>query len=635
MAVADRITPRFHFTSIVNNGENCEGGCQSLQQSGFAFTDQLQRRNDIERKSMPDGNVAKESGSQRDPTQLRSARWFSPDDLRSFGHRSRLKQMGFDDADYCDKPIIGILNTWSDLNTCHSHLRERAADVKRGILQAGGFPVEVPVMSLGEMFMKPTTMLYRNLLAMEAEEVLRCHPIDAAVLMGGCDKTVPGLLMGAISADIPSVFMPAGPMLKARWKNETLGSGSDVWKYWAERCAGNLCDGDWKDIEDCIGRSAGTCMTMGTASTMACIAESLGMTMPRAACVPAVVAEHSRLAVASGRRAVDMAWEQLKPSQVVTKESIDNAIVTQLTIGGSTNAIVHILAFARRIGIPLTLERFDELSRVVPVLGDIRPSGRFLMEDFYNAGGLSALLERLRDLLNLDCVTVSGQTLGEQISGAETIDNEVIRVRENALSDTGGTCVLRGNLAPDGCVLKTVAADPRLLKHRGPALVFDDYAQLKSSIDDPDLPVTADTVVVLRSAGPLGAPGFPEWGMLPIPQKLLKEGVRDMLRISDARMSGTSYGTCILHVSPESHVGGPLALVQTGDEIELDVEQRTLAWHVEDDEIARRRAKWQAPDFGWDRGYHSLFAKHVTQAHEGCDFDFLEGRTPDVEPDIF
>lgn len=579
--------------------------------------------------------MTENTSASNDPSSLRSARWFSPDDLRSFGHRSRMKQMGFDDTDFRDKPIVAILNTWSDLNTCHSHFKERAADVRRGILQAGGFPVEVPVMSLGEMFMKPSTMLYRNLLAMETEEVLRCHPIDAAVLMGGCDKTVPGLIMGAISADIPSIFMPAGPMLKARWRNETLGSGSDVWKYWAERCAGNLCDGDWGEIENCIGRSAGTCMTMGTASTMACIAEAMGMTLPGAACTPAVVAEHSRLAVATGRRCVDMAWKQQKPSQIITPEAIDNGIITQLTIGGSTNAIVHILAMAKRAGIPLTLDRFDELSKKVPVLGDIRPSGTYLMEDFFNAGGLGALLAQLGDVLHTDSMTVSGRTLGAEIDGRQVHDPKVIRPREKPLSETGGTCLLRGNLAPDGCVIKTVAADPKLLTHKGPALVFDDYPDLKEKINDPDLPVTADTVLILRSAGPLGAPGFPEWGMLPIPNKLLKEGVRDMVRISDARMSGTSYGTCVLHVSPESHAGGPLALVQTGDEIELDVPNREISWNVPEDEIERRRAAWKPPAERWSRGYHALFAKHVTQAHEGCDFDFLEGRSPNQEPDIF
>ncbi len=571
----------------------------------------------------------------RDPKQLRSARWFQPDDLRSFGHRSRFKGMGLDDQDYRDKPIVGILNTWSDLNTCHSHFPQRVEEVKRGILQAGGFPVEIPVMSLGEMLMKPTTMLYRNLLAMETEEVLRCHPLDAAVLMGGCDKTVPALLMGAISADIPSIFLPAGPMLKARWKDQTLGSGSDAWKYWAERCAGNLPDCDWHEIENCIARSAGTCMTMGTASTMACIAEAMGMTLPMASSIPSVVAEHSRLAVATGRRAVDMAWDKLAPSKILNQSSFNNAVVTQLTIGGSTNAIVHIIAMAGRANAKISLDDFDAWSKKVPVLADLRPAGRFLMEDFHHAGGLAGLLKRLPDLIDYRCSTVSGETLGNQIERGSVLDNEIIRTRENPLSLCGGTYVLRGNLAPDGCVIKPVAAESRLLKHRGKAVVFDNYAELKTKINDPGLDVTADSVMVLRSAGPLGAPGFPEWGMLPIPAKLLKAGIRDLVRISDARMSGTSYGSCVLHVSPESHVGGPLALVKTGDEIELDVEARRLTLCVSDEELAARKANWTAPDFGWTRGYHAMFAKHVTQAHQGCDFDFLAGQSPGCEPPIF
>ena len=571
----------------------------------------------------------------RDPSSLRSARWFAPDDLRSFGHRSRLKGMGSDDEDYRDRPVIGLLNTWSDLNTCHSHFPQRVEEVKRGILQAGGFPVEVPVMSLGEMLMKPTTMLYRNLLAMETEEVLRCHPIDAAVLMGGCDKTVPALIMGAISADIPSIFLPAGPMLKGRWKDQTLGSGSDAWKYWAEKCAGNLCDGDWTGIENCIARSAGTCMTMGTASTMACIAEVMGMTLPFASSIPAVVAEHSRLAVATGRRAVDLAWEKLTPSKILSADSFRNAIITQLTIGGSTNAIVHIIAMAGRAGVKITLDDFDAWSRKIPMLGDLRPAGRFLMEDFHHAGGLAGLLNRLRDLLAMETMTVSGVTLDKQIGDAAVIDDNIIRTRANPVSPTGGTCVLRGNLAPDGCVIKTVAADPKLLQHRGPAIVFDDYPAMKARINDPNLDVTADSVLILRSAGPLGAPGFPEWGQLPIPEKLLRAGVRDMLRVSDARMSGTSYGACVLHVSPESYLGGPLALVQDGDMIELDIANRKLTVCVSDEELARRRSLWKAPVPAWERGYQKLFAKHILQAHQGCDFDFLVGSSPNREPSIF
>ena len=570
-----------------------------------------------------------------DPKSLRSHRWFGPDDLRSFGHRSRLKGMGIDDTDFRGRPVIGILNTWSDLNTCHSHFRERGEEIKRGVLQSGGFPVEVPVMSLSEMLMKPTTMLYRNLLAMETEEVLRCHPIDACVLMGGCDKTVPGLLMGAISADVPAIFFPAGPMLNAYWKTETLGSGTDAWKYWAERCAGNFCDEDWHAIENCIARSAGTCMTMGTASTMACMAEALGFTLPGASSIPAVVAEHNRLAVATGRAAVEIAWTRRAPSQILRPGSFHNAMVTQLSIGGSTNAIVHAIALSRRAGFPVTLDDYDRLSRTVPLLLNLRPSGKYLMEDFHRAGGLRGLWLQMRDLLSVDEKQVWGGTLADALSGVEVIDAEVIRSRANPLLAHGGTCVLRGNLAPNGCVIKTSAAKSELLQHRGPAVVFENYADLKRRIHSPDLDVGPESVLVLQSAGPIGAPGFPEWGMLPIPEKLLKQGVRDMVRISDARMSGTSYGSCVLHVSPESAVGGPLAWVKTGDIIALDVPARTLELCVSDTELDARRRDWQPPRPLPDRGYLKLFAEHVTQAHEGCDFDFLEGKSPNLEPDIF
>jgi dihydroxy-acid dehydratase len=542
--------------------------------------------------------------------------------------------MGFSDEDYRDKQIIAILNTWSELNTCHSHLRQRADEIKRGIWQAGGFPVEVPVVSLGEMFMKPTTMLYRNLLAMEVEEVLRCHPVDGAVLVGGCDKTVPGLLMGAFTADLPTIYMPAGPMLKARWRTETLGSGSDVWKYWAERCAGNLGTAEWQEIENCIGRSAGVCMTMGTASTMASVIDALGMTLPGASSIPAVVADHPRLATATGRRICEMVWEDLKPSDILCAAAFDNAIVTDMTIGGSTNAIVHLIAMAGRAGLKLDLDRFDELSRGTPVIGNLRPAGRYLMEDLYNAGGLRALLWRLRESLNLDCMTVTGRTLGENIEGARVYDDKVILPLSEPLSESGGTFVLRGNLAPNGCVIKPIAADPRLRRHRGPAVVFEDYNDMDARLNDPELPVTADSVLVLQSAGPLGAPGFPEWGMLPIPNKLLQQGIRDMVRISDARMSGTSYGTCVLHVSPESHCGGTLALVQTGDLIELDVDARRLQLLVDDEELNRRRSQWQAPPPKFERGYGWLYLQHVTQAHLGCDFDFLQGGKNTEEPEI-
>ncbi|EAQ81716.1 L-arabinonate dehydratase [Blastopirellula marina] len=567
--------------------------------------------------------------------ELNSSRWFAPDSLRGFGHRSRLKGMGYDDEDFRGKPVVAILNTWSDLNTCHSHFPERVKEVKRGIWQMGGFPVEIPVMSLGEMMMKPTTMLYRNLLAMETEEVLRCHPIDAAVLMGGCDKTVPAMIMGAISADRPAIFLPAGPMLKARWKDQTLGSGSDAWKYWDERRAGNLCDESWGQIENCIARSAGTCMTMGTASTMSAIAESMGFTLPGASSVPAVIAEHSRLAVATGRRAVEMALTDLRPSSFLTPASFDNSIVTSMAIGGSTNAIVHIIAMARRAGIELTLERFDELSRTTPVLANIRPAGKFLMEDFFDSGGLPALLKELGSHIDGTCRTVNGFTLAENVAAAEVIDADIIRSLDNPISATGGTFVLRGNLAPSGCVIKPTAASPRLLDHTGPAVVFDDYAQLKAQLNDPASNITADSVLILRNAGPQGGPGFPEWGMLPIPDHLLKQGVRDLVRISDARMSGTSYGTCVLHVAPEAAVGGPLGLVHNGDLIQLNVEQRSLNLLVDEEVLAERRKAWSPREARYKRGYGAMFLKHVTQADAGCDFDFLHHGADTPDPDIF
>ena len=571
----------------------------------------------------------------RDPASLRSARWFAPDDLRSFGHRSRLKGMGWADEDYRDKPVIGILNTWSDLNTCHSHLRERAEKVKQGVWQAGGFPGEVPVMSLGEMLMKPTTMLYRNLLAMEAEEVLRCHPIDAAVLMGGCDKTTPALLMGAISADIPIIYLPCGPMSTARWGKEALGSGSSVWGFWAERCAGNLCDEDWTKFENAIGRSPGHCMTMGTASTMSAIAEALGFCLPGASSIPAMFSEHMRMSTACGRRAVDLAWANLKPSDLLSRESFENAITVDMAVGGSTNAIVHVIAMARRAGFDISLEDFDRISRTTPVLANVRPNGNdYLMEDFYNAGGLRALMAQLGDKLHGECPTITGCSIAENVADAELIDDDVIRSAENPVQAEGGTFVLRGNLAPHGCVVKPSAATQDLFNHRGPALVFDDYPDLKAKLNDPELDVTADTVLVLRNAGPEGGPGFPEWGMLPIPDKLLKQGVRDMVRLSDARMSGTSYGMCVLHLSPESHVGGPLAFVQTGDEIELNVPERKIHLHVSDEDLEVRRAAWQKPEPKYARGYGQLYINHVTQAHEGCDFDFLQHGPATPEPSI-
>ena len=572
--------------------------------------------------------------SRKTPDQLRSFRWFGPDDLRSFGHRSRAKQMGYSAEDYQGKPVIGIINTWSDLNTCHSHFRERAEEVKRGVWQAGGFPVELPAMSLDEAYMKPTTMLYRNFLAMETEELLRCHPIDGVVLMGGCDKTTPALLMGATTMNLPTIFVPAGPMLKGNWRGETLGSGTDVWKYWAERCAGNLCDADWNGLEDGIARSPGHCMTMGTASTMTAIAETLGMTLPGASSIPAVHSAHARMATQSGRRIVEQVWEDLKPSDILTRSAFDNAIMVHMALGGSTNAIIHLIAMAGRARVKLPLDRFDELSRATPFLANLRPSGEYLMEDFYDAGGLRALQAVMAEQLELDGRTVNGKSLGENIKDAVLVNKDVIRSLDNPLSATGGTCVLRGNLAPDGCVIKQTAADPRLLKHQGPAVVFRDYNDMAARINDDSLQVTAESVLVLQNAGPHGGPGMPEWGMLPIPQKLLREGVRDMVRISDARMSGTSYGTCVLHVSPESFIGGPLALVRDGDVIELDVESRRIELQITPDELNRRRESWKAPSPRYVRGFGKLFSEHVTQAHLGCDLAFLESHEPTPEPEI-
>jgi dihydroxy-acid dehydratase len=571
---------------------------------------------------------------RKQPADLRSQRWFAPDDLRSFGHRSRLRQMGYSAEEAEGRPVIAILNSWSDLSQCHTHFPQRVAEVKRGVWQAGGFPVEIPVLALSEMFMKPTTMLYRNLLALEVEEVLRCHPVDGAVLMGGCDKTVPGLLMGAITADLPAIFMPAGPMLAGRWRDQRLGSGTDVWKFWAQRQAGCLEECVFRQLEEGIARSPGTCMTMGTASTMAAVTEALGMMLPGASTIPAVHSAHSRMAAACGRRAVDMVWEDLRPSTILSPRSFDNALVADLALCGSTNAIVHLLALAGRAGVPLTLDRFDELSRKVPVLANLRPAGEFLMEDFHDAGGLPALLERIRHLLAVECPTVNGRTLGENIAGAESIDDRVILPLDRPLSSAGGTCVLRGSLAPDGCVIKPTAAEPRLLQHTGRAFVFDGYADLKKRLDDPALGIKADDILVLRYAGPLGAPGMPEWGMLPIPQRLLEQGVRDMVRISDARMSGTSYGTCVLHVAPEAAAGGPLALVHDGDRIALDVEGRRIDLLVDEAELARRRAEWRRPPPRAERGYTRLFLDETTQADQGCDFRFLHRGPPGTEPEI-
>jgi dihydroxy-acid dehydratase len=559
------------------------------------------------------------------PADLRSARWFAPDDLRSFGHRSRMMQMGYSNEEMAGRPVIGIINTWSDLNPCHAHFRQRAEDVKRGVLQAGGFPVELPALSLSESNVKPTTMLYRNLLAMDVEELIRSHPLDGVVLMGGCDKTTPALLLGATSANLPAIFVPAGPMLRGNWKGKVLGSGSDAWKYWDERRAGNITEADWQGLEGGIARSYGTCMTMGTASTMTGIVEAIGMTLPGASSIPAADSNHIRMASASGRRAVEMVWEDLKPSDIQTRKAFENGITVAMAMGCSTNAIIHLIAMARRAGADIGLDDFDRASRTVPVIANIRPSGdKYLMEDFFYAGGMGAMMVQLGNHLHAECVTVTGRTLGENIAGAEVHDTDVIRPPDNPIYSEGALAVLKGNLAPEGCVIKPSACEPRFQRHTGPALVFDDYPSMKAVIDRDDLDVTADHVLILRNAGPLGGPGMPEWGMLPIPKKLVRQGVRDMVRISDARMSGTSYGACILHVAPESYVGGPLALVRTGDLITVDISARSIRLEVSDEELAARKTAWTAPEPRYERGYGWMFSKHIRQAHEGCDFDFLE-----------
>jgi len=572
--------------------------------------------------------------TRKKPEELRSHRWFGESDMRGFGHHSRISQMGYSRADYAGKPIIAIINTWSDINSCHAHFRQRADEVKRGVLQAGGFPLEMPALALAEVFQKPTTMLYRNLLAMETEELLRSYPVDGAVLMGGCDKTTPALLMGAISMNLPAIFLPAGPMLRGNWRDQPLGSGSDVWKYWAEKRAGNITDQQWLEIEEGIARSPGHCMTMGTASTMTSATEALGFTLPGAVSIPAADSRHARMAAEPGRRIVYRVWEDLKPRDIITAASVDNAVTAVLAIGGSTNAVVHMVAVARRAGVPLTAERFDQLSQRTPLIANIRPAGQFLMEDFFYAGGLRALLAQIPDLLSLGEQTVNGHSLGENIAGAEVFNRDVILSRDKALVKSGSLAVLRGNLAPDGAVIKPAAAEQGLWKHVGPAIVFSDYNDMAARIDDPELPATKDSIIVLQNAGPQGAPGMPEWGQLPIPKKLLKEGVRDMVRISDARMSGTSYGACVLHVAPESFVGGPLAFVRDGDLIELDVAARKLELKVSDAELARRRSAWKAPAPKFSRGFGALYQKHITQANQGCDFDFLEGTAPTTEPEI-
>jgi len=581
--------------------------------------------------------------AHRTPEQLRSYRWFGgPGSLgaagmRTFGHRARLRQLGIAAEEHLGQPVIAIVNTWSEIVPCHMHLRERADQVRRGVLEAGGLPFEFPIGTISESFQKPTPMFYRNLLSIETEELLRSFPIDGAVLMGGCDKTTPALLMGAASAGIPAIYLPAGPMLRGNFRGQPLGSGTDLWKYWDDYRAGLIGECELADLECGLNRSPGHCMTMGTASTMTSAAEALGMTLPGAASIPAVDSAHYRMAAACGRRIVEMAWENLTPDQIMTAEAFADAAATVLALGGSTNAVIHLMAMAGRCGVPLSLDDFDEISRRVPVLANIRPGGKYLMEDFYYAGGLRALLAELAKVpgaLHTGRLTVTGRSLADGLAGAEVYHQDVIRNASTALAPEAGIAVLRGNLAPDGAVIKHIAAEPALLKHTGPAVVFDSYQHIRDHIDDEALGITPDSVLVMRNTGPLGGPGMPEYGNLPIPRQLLAQGVRDMVRISDARMSGTSYGACVLHVAPESYVGGPLALVRTGDLITLDVAARSLRLEVDDAELARRRAHWQPPPATYQRGYGALYSERVSQADQGCDFDFLArpGVTADPDP---
>jgi L-arabonate dehydrase len=559
---------------------------------------------------------------------LRSRNWFGRKDLDGFAHRSWVKAEGFSDAMFDGRPVIGIANSWSELTSCNAHLRQVAEAVKRGVLSAGGFPLEFPTISLGEVLMKPTTMLFRNLMAMDVEECIRAYPLDGVVLLSGCDKTTPAMLMGAASADLPALVVTGGPMLRGIRGQEELGSGTDTWRLWAERRAGRLSEEEFCEYEACMSRSAGHCMVMGTASTMAAMAEALGMALPGNAAIPAPDARRLALAEQAGRRILEMAREGLKPSRILTPAAFDNAIRADMAIGGSTNAIIHLVAIAGRAGVPLPLARFDELSRTTPLLVNVKPSGKYLMEDFFYAGGLPVVLRELLPLLHADALTANGRTIGDNVATAENWNTDVIRSLAMPLAPEGGTVILTGNLCPDGAVLKQSAASAHLLAHRGRAVVFEDHADLHARIDDPSLPVDETSVLVLKRVGPKGAPGMPEWGAAPIPTRLLQKGVKDMVRISDARMSGTSYGTVVLHVSPEAAVGGPLALVRDGDEIELDVSNRRLTLRVPDEELARRRAAWTPRPPHFERGYGRLFLDHVLQAHQGVDFDFLVGRTP-------
>jgi dihydroxy-acid dehydratase len=557
---------------------------------------------------------------------LRSQAWFYSLEYYSFARRAYLRSEGFTRESIAGKPVIGICNSWSELNHCNVHLRDVAEAVKRGVWQAGGVPLEFPTISLGEVFMKPTTMLFRNLMAMDVEESIRANPLDGVVLLCGCDKTTPAQLMGAASADIPSIMVPGGPMLSGRWREQPVGSGTDMRKLFDLYRIGQLSEEEFAEIEGCSARSNGHCMVMGTASTMTSIAEALGMTLPGCASIPAPDSRRLAMAEASGRRIVSMVEEDLKPSRIMTRTAFENAITVDMAIGGSTNAVVHLIAMAGRLGIQLTLEDFQNISQRTPYIVNVKPSGEYLMEDFFYAGGLPAVIRELLPLLHRDCVTVTGRTIAEEYASAACHNPKVIRTQAEPLHAEGGTLILYGNLAPDGAVLKHTAASPHLLQHRGRAHVFTQYYKMLEELERDDLPVDENTVLVLKNGGPVGGPGFPEWGHIPMPKVLLQRGIKDMVRISDARMSGTSFGTVVLHIAPESAIGGPLAIVETGDEIVLDAQARRIDVNLPQAEIDRRLSAFVRPAPHYDRGYGKMFLEHVTQANLGCDFDFLHAR---------
>lgn len=555
--------------------------------------------------------------------KFRSQYWFEGVNPNVFTNRSWMAAQGFSREVFDGRPVIGICNSWSELNNCNAHLRQVAEAVKRGVWEAGGLPLEFPVISLGEVFMRPTTMMYRNLMAMDVEESIRANPLDGVVLLTGCDKTTPAQLMGAASADLPTIVIPGGPMLKGYYKNTPIGSGTDVWKFEDMRRLGNMTDEEFVEIESCISRSFGHCMVMGTASTMTSIAEALGTTLPGAANIPAVDTRRYAQAQESGKRIVAMVREDLLLSKIITRKSIENAITVNMAIGGSTNAVIHLIAIAGRLGINITLDDFDRISKTTPLIVDVKPSGKFLMEDMFYAGGIPAVIKQIKHLLYTDVITITGKSLAETYENAEVYNPEIIRPVSNPLYEEGGTVVLKGNLAPNGAIIKQTCASAHLLQHSGKAIVFENRDDMLQRINSRDLDVTAESVLVMKNCGPVGGPGMPEWGHIPIPQKLLELGVKDMVRISDARMSGTSFGTIVLHISPEAAIGGPLSIVENGDIINLDVPGRSIQLEINDAEMKKRLAQWKPPKPHYTRGYGKIFIENIQQAEKGCDFDVL------------